>query len=139
VGDGTGRGRADGWAGEGPGARLRTVLRAAAAALKRARTATHLPAPLNRPPPAKDFDLKLMDIDSEHMGIPDTEYSATVGGVGTSLEGPPEAAPKPRSLPARLGGGLLSQSRVGPGPQCLPVATKREEHGCKKGRNGGLA
>jgi hypothetical protein len=25
-----------------------------------------------------DFELKLMDIDSEHLGIPDTEYSATV-------------------------------------------------------------
>lgn len=25
-----------------------------------------------------DFDLKLMDIDSEHLGIPDTEYSAEV-------------------------------------------------------------
>ena len=25
-----------------------------------------------------DFELKLMDIDSEHLGIPDTEYAATV-------------------------------------------------------------
>jgi proliferating cell nuclear antigen len=25
-----------------------------------------------------DFELKLMDIDSEHLGIPDTEYSAVV-------------------------------------------------------------
>ena len=25
-----------------------------------------------------DFDVKLMDIDSEHLGIPDTEYKATV-------------------------------------------------------------
>jgi hypothetical protein len=25
-----------------------------------------------------DFELKLMDIDSEHLGIPDTEYCATV-------------------------------------------------------------
>ena len=25
-----------------------------------------------------DFELKLMDIDSEHLGIPDTEYGATV-------------------------------------------------------------
>lgn len=25
-----------------------------------------------------DFELKLMDIDSEHLGIPDTEYDATV-------------------------------------------------------------
>merc|ERR1712194_431272 len=25
-----------------------------------------------------DFELKLMDIDSEHLGIPDTEYSANV-------------------------------------------------------------
>ena len=28
--------------------------------------------------PASDFDLKLMDIDSEHLGIPETEYSATI-------------------------------------------------------------
>jgi hypothetical protein len=27
---------------------------------------------------AADFDLKLMDIDSEHLGIPETEYSATI-------------------------------------------------------------
>jgi Proliferating cell nuclear antigen, N-terminal domain/Proliferating cell nuclear antigen, C-terminal domain len=25
-----------------------------------------------------DFELKLMDIDSDHLGIPDTEYSATI-------------------------------------------------------------
>ncbi len=25
-----------------------------------------------------DFELKLMDIDSEHLGIPDTDYSATI-------------------------------------------------------------
>jgi proliferating cell nuclear antigen len=25
-----------------------------------------------------DFELKLMDIDSEHLGIPETEYSAVV-------------------------------------------------------------
>jgi hypothetical protein len=25
-----------------------------------------------------DFELKLMDIDSEHLGIPDTDYCATV-------------------------------------------------------------
>ncbi len=25
-----------------------------------------------------DFELKLMDIDSEQLGIPDTDYSATV-------------------------------------------------------------
>jgi proliferating cell nuclear antigen len=25
-----------------------------------------------------DFELKLMDIDSEHLGIPDTDYAATV-------------------------------------------------------------
>jgi hypothetical protein len=25
-----------------------------------------------------DFELKLMDIDSEHLGIPDTEYGATI-------------------------------------------------------------
>jgi proliferating cell nuclear antigen PCNA len=25
-----------------------------------------------------DFELKLMDIDSEHLGIPDTEYAAVV-------------------------------------------------------------
>ena len=25
-----------------------------------------------------DFELKLMDIDSEHLGIPDTEYSAVI-------------------------------------------------------------
>ena len=25
-----------------------------------------------------DFELKLMDIDSEHLGIPDTEYAATI-------------------------------------------------------------
>jgi proliferating cell nuclear antigen len=29
-----------------------------------------------------DFDLKLMEIDSEHLGIPETEYSATVGALG---------------------------------------------------------
>jgi hypothetical protein len=28
--------------------------------------------------PAADFSLKLMDIDSEHLAIPETEYSATV-------------------------------------------------------------
>ena len=26
----------------------------------------------------EDFSLKLMDIDSEHLAIPETEYSATV-------------------------------------------------------------
>lgn len=25
-----------------------------------------------------DFELKLMDIDSEHLGIPDTDYAATI-------------------------------------------------------------
>ncbi len=25
-----------------------------------------------------EFEIKLMDIDSEHLGIPDTEYDATV-------------------------------------------------------------
>lgn len=25
-----------------------------------------------------DFEMKLMDIDSEHLGVPDTEYDATV-------------------------------------------------------------
>ncbi len=28
-----------------------------------------------------EFELKLMDITSENLGIPDTEYSATVGGL----------------------------------------------------------
>lgn len=36
----------------------------------------------NRPTPEEDrvsdFELKLMDIDSEHLGIPDTDYCATV-------------------------------------------------------------
>ena len=27
-----------------------------------------------------EFDLKLMDIDSEHLGIPEAEYDATVSG-----------------------------------------------------------
>jgi hypothetical protein len=27
-----------------------------------------------------EFELKLMDINSENLGIPETEYSATVGG-----------------------------------------------------------
>src|SRR5204863_1699366 len=26
-----------------------------------------------------EYDIKLMDIDQEHLGIPDTEYAATVG------------------------------------------------------------
>jgi hypothetical protein len=25
-----------------------------------------------------DFEVKLMDIDSEHLGIPDTDYAATI-------------------------------------------------------------
>ena len=37
-------------------------------------------APLSSPPQERisDFELKLMDIDSEQLGIPDTEYAATV-------------------------------------------------------------
>lgn len=46
--------------------------------------ATHPPHPL-RPAQRADqdrvseFELKLMDITSENLGIPETEYSATVG------------------------------------------------------------
>jgi hypothetical protein len=36
---------------------------------------THPPA---HPPTHPDFDLKLMEIDSEHLGIPETEYSSTI-------------------------------------------------------------
>jgi proliferating cell nuclear antigen len=32
----------------------------------------------NRQDRISDFDMKLMEIDSEHLGIPDTEYSCTV-------------------------------------------------------------
>ena len=43
----------------------------------------HARAALTPVPPAEqgrisEFELKLMDIDSEHLGIPDTEYSAVV-------------------------------------------------------------
>lgn len=42
---------------------------------------THCVCPLvlrHSPPWCVDFSLKLMDIDSEHLAIPETEYSATV-------------------------------------------------------------
>jgi len=53
---------------------------------KRATPPPVLAAPLRRPAltacadqdKISDFELKLMDIDSEHLGIPDTEYGATV-------------------------------------------------------------
>jgi len=46
----------------------------------------HAPPPpsLHPQPPHPhhtDFDLKLMDIDSEHLGIPETEYSVTVSAA----------------------------------------------------------
>lgn len=38
-------------------------------------TALSLPADQDR---VSDFEVKLMDIDSEHLGIPDTDYAATI-------------------------------------------------------------
>lgn len=47
---------------------------------QRSRSAAHT---VSSSPPAdqerlSEFDLKLMDIDSEHLGIPEAEYDATV-------------------------------------------------------------
>jgi len=33
-----------------------------------------------------DFELKLMDIDSEHLGIPDTEYEAIIKMPATEYQ-----------------------------------------------------
>lgn len=33
-----------------------------------------------------EYDLKLMDIDQEHMGIPDTEYAATISMPSTEFQ-----------------------------------------------------
>ena len=58
-----------------------------------------------------DFELKLMDIDSEHLGIPDTEYGATINMPSSeflrivrdlSTIGDTGASPLPPSRPAHL-------------------------------------
>lgn len=33
-----------------------------------------------------EYDIKLMDIDQEHLGIPDTEYAATISMPSTELQ-----------------------------------------------------
>ena len=43
-----------------------------------ARRRAAVPLALTDQDKISDFELKLMDIDSEHLGIPDTEYSAVV-------------------------------------------------------------
>ena len=45
-----------------------------------------------------DFELKLMDIDSEQLGIPDTDYAATVKMPSAEFQRIIKCAPMPVSL-----------------------------------------
>jgi hypothetical protein len=49
------------------------------------------PISTHAPTPPSDFDMKLMDIDSEHLGIPDTEYPASVSSHPGALAIPCKA------------------------------------------------
>ena len=83
-----------------------------------------LPLPLLCTPPDQDkisdFELKLMDIDSEHLGIPDTEYSAVVKMPAaefqrimrdlSSIGDTGACAPPPHAVPALPPNAILPQS-----------------------------
>lgn len=103
-----------------------------------------------------EFELKLMDITSENLGIPETEYSATVCGCGrevahTALVLGLPSSPRgplctlllflllfrhsPRPTPACLGAGEHALRRV-PAHHQGPVVHRG--HGCAGGTGLGL-